>query len=46
MDKTRIGKIINAHGVKGELKVSPLTDNPSRYELLENVYIEDRKKNI
>ena len=44
MDKTRIGKIINAHGVKGEIKVSPLTDNPARYELLESVYIEDRKK--
>lgn len=44
MDKTRIGKILNAHGVKGEMKVTPLTDHPSRYELLESVYVEDRKK--
>lgn len=44
MEKTRIGKILNAHGVRGELKVEPLTDNPERYNLLEQVYVEDRKK--
>lgn len=43
-DKTRIGKILNAHGVHGELKVEPLTDDPSRYDLLEEVFLEDRKK--
>ena len=42
MEKTRIGKILNAHGVRGELKVEPLTDNPERYNLLEQVYVEDR----
>lgn len=45
MDKTRIGKILNAHGVHGELKVEPLTDNPERYDMLQEVYLEDRKKN-
>lgn len=45
MDKTRIGKILNAHGVRGELKVEPLTDDPARYNLLEKVYLEDRRKN-
>lgn len=45
MEKTRIGKILNAHGVRGELKVEPLTDNPERYRILEQVYLEDRKKN-
>lgn len=44
MDKTRIGKILNAHGVRGELKVEPLTDDPARYTVLKQVYIEDRKK--
>ncbi|MEE0510594.1 MAG: ribosome maturation factor RimM [Peptococcaceae bacterium] len=44
MDKTRIGKILNAHGVRGELKIEPLTDNPDRYYLLKQVYVEDRKK--
>lgn len=43
--KTRIGKILNAHGVRGELKVEPLTDDPARYNLLEQVYVEDRRKN-
>ena len=43
-DKTRIGKILNAHGVRGELKVEPLTDDPSRYDLLDEVFLEDRKK--
>ena len=45
MEKTRIGKVLNAHGVRGELKVEPLTDNPERYKILEQVYLEDRKKN-
>lgn len=35
-----IGKIVNTHGVKGEVKVFPLTDDPSRYEFLKKVYIE------
>ncbi|MDP4094445.1 MAG: ribosome maturation factor RimM [Bacillota bacterium] len=35
-----IGKIINVHGVKGELKVLPLTDDPSRYDELKWAYIE------
>jgi 16S rRNA processing protein RimM len=35
-----IGKIANTHGVKGELKVLPLTDDPERFEELEWVYID------
>jgi 16S rRNA processing protein RimM len=35
-----IGKIVNTHGVKGEVKVIPLTDNPERYSKLKSVYIE------
>lgn len=42
--KTRIGKILNAHGIRGELKVEPLTDDPARYHVLEQVYVEDRRK--
>ena len=36
----QIGKIVNTHGIKGELKVLPLTDNPERYDDLEWVYID------
>lgn len=38
-----VGKIINTHGVKGEVKVEPLTDDPRRFEDLEWVYV---SKNI
>ena len=45
MDKTRIGRIQNTHGVRGEMKVIPLTDDPNRYSILEHVYVEDKRKN-
>lgn len=32
-----IGRIINTHGIKGEVKVSSLTDDPERYEKLKTV---------
>lgn len=35
-----IGQIINTYGVKGELKVYPLTDNINRFNDLEDIYIE------
>lgn len=39
-----IGKITNTHGVKGEVKVFPLTDDVKRFELLKQVYIERENK--
>lgn len=36
----QIGEIINTHGLKGELKVLPLTDDPLRYDDLEWVHID------
>lgn len=45
MDYTAIGKIINTHGIKGELKILPLTEDISRFDSLEEVYIgEDKLK--
>ena len=44
-----IGKIVNTHGIKGDLKVIPLTDDIKRYDELEWVYIDikgDLKKYI
>lgn len=35
-----VGKIINTHGVKGEVKVIPLTDNLERFNRLKWVYID------
>lgn len=39
-----IGKVINTHGVKGEVKVLPLTDDPERYSLLKSVFIDNNGK--
>lgn len=39
-----IGEIVNVHGVKGALKVQPLTDNPLRFKKLKNIKITVRGK--
>jgi 16S rRNA processing protein RimM len=38
----QIGKIVNTHGIKGELKIIPLTDNVERYDFLEWVYVQSK----
>lgn len=45
-DILRVGKIVNTHGLKGEVKVIPLTDDPKRYNELEFVLIDGVKRNI
>lgn len=35
-----IGQIVNLHGVQGEVKVYPLTDNVLRFKKLKEVYVE------
>ncbi len=45
----QIGKIVNTHGVKGEIKLIPLTDDPHRFDDLDWVYVEKnnaRKKHF
>lgn len=37
-----IGKIVNTHGIKGEIKVMPTTDNPKRFGQLKKVYVEHK----
>lgn len=44
MKSLRVGQIINTHGIKGGLKVLPLTDYDERFEELEWVYIEGLKE--
>lgn len=36
----RIGKIVKAHGVGGEVYVYPLTDDAARFSLLTNVFVD------
>lgn len=45
-DVLRVGKIVNTHGLKGEVKVIPLTDDPKRYNDLEFVFIDGVKRKI
>ena len=35
-----IGKIVNTYGIKGFLKIVPYTDDITRFEDLESIYIE------
>ncbi|ATD54947.1 ribosome maturation factor RimM [Clostridium chauvoei] len=45
-DILRVGKIVNTHGLKGEMKVIPLTDDPKRYNDLESVLINGEERKI
>lgn len=38
-----VGKIVNTHGVKGEIKVIPTTDDPKRFKKLKNIFVERKK---
>lgn len=38
----KVGKIANTHGLKGEVKVIALTDDPKRFNDLEYVIIEGK----
>lgn len=38
-DFIRIGLITKAHGLRGEMNILPLTDDPSRFSNLEDVFI-------
>lgn len=46
MDKINIGKIVNAVGLKGELKVFHYTDYKERFEELSNIFLEENECKI
>ncbi|QNU65360.1 16S rRNA processing protein RimM [Ruminiclostridium herbifermentans] len=39
-----VGQLVNTHGVKGELKAIPMTDDPNRFLELEWVFIDKNGK--
>jgi 16S rRNA processing protein RimM len=41
-----VGQIINTHGIKGEVKVYPLTDDIRRFRKLKTVYIDGIEREI
>jgi 16S rRNA processing protein RimM len=42
MEKLKLGQIVSAVGLKGELKVYPFTDYRERFEELESLFVEDQ----
>lgn len=40
----QVGAITSTHGIKGEVKVFPTTDDPSRYDDLEEVFLDTGKE--
>ena len=42
----RVGVFTSTHGIKGEIKVYPTTDDPARFEDLQTVYLDTPKKLI
>jgi len=39
-----IGQIVNTHGIKGEIKVFPLTADITRFNKLKEVYVEEKSE--
>ena len=44
MDLLEIGKIVNTHGLRGEVKVIPWTDSAEDFENIKNVRIKDKSE--
>ena len=38
----QVGTIVNTHGVKGEMKIMPTTDDVKRFELLKEIFVETK----
>ncbi len=46
IEKINVGFIVKPQGVKGELKVEPLTDDITRFKNLKKVYVEDKQYTV
>lgn len=45
-DKFEIGKIVNTFGIKGEVKITPYTDNIQQFKKVKHIYVNDTKMEI
>lgn len=45
-EKIVIGKILRPHGVKGYVRVLPVTDNPDRFRLLKNAWLRNKNNEL
>ncbi|WP_099203632.1 ribosome maturation factor RimM [Miniphocaeibacter massiliensis] len=46
MELIKVGYITNTHGIKGDIKIYPLTDYPERFDEKIDFYIEDEKTKV
>ena len=44
MDLLEVGKIVNTHGLRGEVKVVPMTDYPEVFEDIDFVYVKKKSE--
>ena len=42
--RLEVGQIVNTFGIKGEVKVTPFTDDINRFDDLEKVYVKTRRE--
>ena len=42
-DRLRVGVITSPHGIRGEVKIFPTTDDPERFKKLKKVIIDNKK---
>ena len=45
-DRFEIGKIVNTFGIKGEVKLTPYTDNVAKFKKIKNIYVENEEMEI
>ena len=45
-DMLRVGVIASTHGVRGEVKVFPTTDDPGRFKQLKEVILDTGKEHL
>ena len=46
LERLKIGLVVKPQGIKGQLKVMPLTDDISRFKKLKTVFIDDKLHHI
>lgn len=45
-DILQVGAVANTHGLRGEVKVFPTTDDPARYRVLKEVIVDMKKQRL
>ena len=45
-NRLQVGVITSTHGVRGEVKIFPTTDDPKRFESLKEVWMEHNSQEV